>query len=153
MTEPDPLDTLFRDAVAAIDAGDVAGLKRLLADHPPLVRDRLAAPCPWLRDQVGDALDGFFREPYLLWFIAEDPVRNGRLPANVAAAARTIIDAARRNGVDSLPFQLDHALRLVCWSWIARDCGVQKALIDTLLDAGASPRRPGGLRRPLRHAR
>jgi ankyrin repeat protein len=27
---------------------------------------------------------------------------------------------------------------LVCWSWIARECGVQIDLIDVLLDAGAS---------------
>ena len=35
--------------------------------------------------------------------------------------------------------QLDYALRLVSWSWIARQCDVQIALIDVLVDAGASP--------------
>jgi peptide-methionine (S)-S-oxide reductase len=35
--------------------------------------------------------------------------------------------------------QLDHALRLVAWSWIARDGGVQIELLDVLLDAGAAP--------------
>lgn len=133
-----PLDALFRDAVAAIDAGDVATLQRLMAAHPRLVRDRLAAPGAWLCDRVGAALDGFFQRPYLLWFVAEDPVRNGALPGNVAEVARAIVDAERREGVESLQEQLDYALRLVAWSWIARECGVQLGLIDVLADAGAS---------------
>ena len=133
------LDSLFREAVSTIDAGDVAALERLLTAHPRLVHDRLESPGAWLRDKVGGALDDFFRQPYLLWFVAEDPVRNGRLPANIATVARAIIDAARRQGVQSLQEQLDYALRLVSWSWIARQHGVQIELIDALLDAGASP--------------
>jgi peptide-methionine (S)-S-oxide reductase len=35
--------------------------------------------------------------------------------------------------------QLDSALRLVCWSGVAQRGGVQIELLDTLLDAGASP--------------
>jgi len=132
------LDALFRQAVSAIDAGNVDTLKRLLATHPELTRERLDSPGPWLRDSVGGALDGFFQRPYVLWFVAEDPVRNGKLPGNIAAVARTIIQAAQREGVDTLQEQLDYALRLVCWSWIARDCGVQIELIDALIDAGAS---------------
>jgi len=104
-----------------------------------LVRERLVSPGAWLRDSVGGALDGFFQKPYLLWFVAEDPVRNGKLPGNIGAVARTIIKAAQREGVDNLQEQLDYALRLVCWSWIARDCGVQIELIDVLIDAAASP--------------
>ena len=139
--QPDPLDfdPLFREAVTAIDAGDTATLERLMAKHPRLVRDRLDTPSAWLRDKVGDALDGFFQKPYLLWFVAEDPVRNGKLPRNIAQVTRAIIQAAERASVESLPEQLDYALRLVSWSWIARDCGVQIELIDVLVDAGASP--------------
>jgi hypothetical protein len=133
------LDELFCAAVAAIDIGDVTELERLVTAHPALVRDRLDAPGAWLRDKAAAALDGFFQKPYLLWFVAEDPVRNGTLPANIAEAARVIIRAARREGVESLQEQLDYALRLVSWSWIARDCHVQIDLIDVLVDAGASP--------------
>ncbi|HVR98067.1 MAG TPA: ankyrin repeat domain-containing protein [Thermoanaerobaculia bacterium] len=133
------LDALFHDAVVAIDAGDEAGLERLLIAHPRLVRDRLDSPGTWLRDKAGDALDGFFQQPYLLWFVAEDPVRNGKLPRNIGRIARMVIQTAKREGVDSLQEQLDYALRLVCWSWIARECGVQIPLMDALLDAGASP--------------
>lgn len=133
------LDDMFASAVTAIDAGDAPALQHLLTVHSRLVHDRLDAPGAWLRDTVGSALDGFFAKPYLLWFVAEDPVRNGRLPANIADVAGTIIRAARREGVTSLQEQLDYALRLVSWSWIARDCQVQIGLLDVLIDAGASP--------------
>jgi hypothetical protein len=132
------LDARFHDAVAAIDAGDIATLERLIAATPALVRDRLEAPGSWLRDKIGKQLDGFFRRPYLLWFVAEDPVRNGTLPPNIAAVARTIIDAARRESLANLQEQVDYALTLVSWSWIARERGVQLDLIDVLVDAGAA---------------
>jgi peptide-methionine (S)-S-oxide reductase len=132
------LDALFRDAVSAMDSGDVASLERLLAEHPELSRERLDSPGAWLRDKVGGALDGFFQRPYLLWFVAEDPVRNGKLPGNIAAVARALIQVAGREGEGTLQEQLDYALRLVSWSWIARECGVQIELIDVLLEAGAS---------------
>lgn len=130
-------DGHFRDAVSAIDRGDVAKLELLITANPALVCDRLASPGAWLRDTVGDALDGFFKQPYLLWFVAEDPVRNGTLPANIAAVASAIIDAAGRNGASTLQEQLDYALKLVSWSWIARQSGVQIELIDVLVNAGA----------------
>ncbi|MGH7712122.1 MAG: ankyrin repeat domain-containing protein [Gemmatimonadaceae bacterium] len=133
------LDALFRETVAAIDAGDVAAVARLTKEHPRLVRDRLKAPGAWLRDKVAGALKGFFKKPYLLWFVAEDPVRNDTLPKNIADIARTIIEAAKRERVDTLQEQLDYALRLVAWSWVAHRCGVQLELIDVLVDAGASP--------------
>jgi hypothetical protein len=138
MNKDERLDALFRDAVSAIDAGDVAELERLLTAHPELARERLQSPGAWLRDKVGGALDGFFQRPYLLWFVAEDPVRNGKLPRNIAQVTRTIIQAAKRDGGDSLREQLDYALQLVSWSWIAQQGGVQIELIDVLIDAGAS---------------
>jgi len=137
MTESS-LDAAFQRAVSVIDAGDVSELERLLTVDPRLVRERLNTPGAWLRDKIGDALDGFFERPYLLWFVAEDPVRNGKLPANIADVARAIIRAAQRNGVETLQEQLDYALKLVSWSWIARDCNVQIELIDVLIEAGAA---------------
>jgi peptide-methionine (S)-S-oxide reductase len=139
MTTPERQDALFREAVSAIDIGDVTMLERLLSEHPQLLHERLEAPGAWLRDRVGDTLEGFFQRPYLLWFVAEDPVRNGKLPGNIAQVARTIIRAAQREGVDSLQVQLDYALRLVAWSWIARKSELQIELIDALIDAGAAP--------------
>src|SRR5262245_16396670 len=137
--EQNLLDSLFHQAVSAIDAGDVTTLERLLTEHPRLVRERLETPGHWLRDKVGRALDGFFQRPYLLWFVAEDPVRIGKLPGNIAQVTRTILQAAERERVESLREQLNYALRLVGWSWIAAQCGVQIELLDVLIDAGASP--------------
>ncbi|QDV90937.1 Ankyrin repeats (3 copies) [Phycisphaerae bacterium RAS2] len=134
------LDDDFRDAVAAIDAGDEPALRRLLDARPHVAVARLDSPGEWLRGVAASDIEpgGFFHRPYLLWFIAEDPVRHGRLPSNIAAIARCIIDTARLKDPATLPEQVDYALRLVCWSWIARQCGVQIALIDELLGAGAS---------------
>lgn len=139
MGDLDSFDRDFRDAVSAIDAGDIATLEGLVSANPALVRDRLESPGAWLRDVVGGALDGFFQRPYLLWFVTEDPVRHGTLPANIAAVACAIIDATRRAGTPNLQEQLDYTLTLVSWSWIARQCGVQIDLIDVLVDAGARP--------------
>jgi len=138
-SNPRTLDPLFQQAVAAMDAGDVATLERLLADQPSLLRERLEAPGAWLHDRVADGLKGFFRQPYLLWFVAEDPVRNGKLPSNIGQVARVIIQTAEREGVETLKEQLDYALRLVAWSGVAAECGVQIELIDVLVEAGASP--------------
>ena len=62
-----------------------------------------------------------------------------RLGRSLAHLVATVEDLAGRSvGFRSLQEQLDTALRLVSWSWIARECGVQIALIDVLADAGAA---------------
>ena len=118
-------DDPFRDAVSAIDAGDVPALERLLAAHPALVRDRL------------DGGEGYFRNPYLLWFVAENPIRNGRLPPNIVEVTRALLAAARE--MPSYREQVDYALALVTSGRVPRECGVQLPLIDLLLEAGADP--------------
>src|SRR5262252_7164953 len=131
------IDQLFQEAVASIGTGDVPALERLLTDHPELARQRLTAPGPWLRDKIGGALDGFFKDPYLLWFVSEDAPFFGSLPKNIASVARTILRAAQ--GAPDLEEQLKSTFDLVCWSGVAAACGVQTELIDVLLEAGASP--------------
>src|SRR5947199_502753 len=128
MDDPESLDPLFREAVSVIDAGDVSAPERLLAAHPRLVRERLDSPGDWLRERVGGALEGYFRQPYLLWFVAENPSRNDRLPANIAEVTRAIIQAAERERVDSLREQLTYTLELVCTGRVARECGVQREI-------------------------
>jgi len=131
-------NALFREAVAAIDAGDVGALERLLRQHPELVRERLTEPGDWLQSQIGQALIGFFKDPYLLWFVTEDAVRTGQLSANVGAIARTIIEAARGAGASDLQQQLDSTLHFAVCSPIGRDDRRQLDLIDVLIGAGAS---------------
>ena len=112
------IDQLFQQAVALIGTGDVPALDRLLTDHPELARERLAAPGSWLRDKIGGALNGFFKDPYLVWFVAEDVPVLGRLPENIAEVTRAILRSAQ--GAPGLQGQLDSALRLVCWSGVAQ---------------------------------
>jgi len=119
---------VFRDALSAIDAGDVSTLEGLLAAHPGLVRDR-----------IDYGTEEYFRNPYLLWFVAENPIRNGKLPKNIAQATQAILRAMDRERVESFREQIDYALGLVCSGKVARECGVQRELIDVLADAGADP--------------
>lgn len=134
MSGPEIADPLFRAAVVAIDAGDVPALERLLAARPQLLRDRL--------EGYGE---GYFHRPHLLWFVAENPIRNGSLPANIGDVTRTILRAAGHEKVESLPEQLQYALGLVSSGRVPRESGVQLELIDRMVDAGA---RPGGALMP-----
>jgi Ankyrin repeats (3 copies) len=125
---PDPL---FQEAVHAIDAGNVKALEQLLGAHPNLVRDRLD-------DGEGES-EGYFKRPYLLWFVAENPIRNGRLPANIVEVARTLVAAAARASPENFQEQIEYALGLVSSGRVPRECGVQLSLIDLLVEAGADP--------------
>jgi ankyrin repeat protein len=131
-------DSLFQQAVLAMDAGDVNQLKQMLQDNPELASERLRSPGSWLTNQIGNALDTFFKDPYLLWFVSEDAVRNKSLPSNIATIAAIIIEKAKTEKAECLQEQLDYAIRLVAWSWVARECGVQIDLLDVMIDAGAS---------------
>ncbi|MBV9108501.1 MAG: ankyrin repeat domain-containing protein, partial [Gemmatimonadetes bacterium] len=70
---------------------------------------------------------------------AENPIRTGRLPANIADVARTIVRASERAGVPDLAKTANYALGLVVTGRVPRESGVQIALMDVLLDAGARP--------------
>lgn len=109
----------FDAAVDALHRGDVAALGQLLRSDPNLVHQRVTSD------------EAYFARPYLLWFVAENPVRTGTLPPNIADVARTIIAAGATGEA------IDYALLLVCSGRVPRECGVQRALIDVLVDAGA----------------
>jgi hypothetical protein len=117
-------DAAFRQAVDLLDHGDTEGLRSHLSEHPGLV-DR----------HVLFEGGNYFRNPTLLEFIAENPIRHGTLPANIVEIARVILDAgAKRN-----PSALTETLGLVCSGRVPRECQVQTALIDLLCDHGADP--------------
>jgi hypothetical protein len=115
-------DADFRRAVDLLDAGDVAGLQGHLQKHPQLAHQRVVF-------EGGN----YFRNPTLLEFIAENPVRHDKLPANIVEIARIILDAR----VDQAT--RDEALGLVATGRVPRECGVQTGLIDLLCDYGADP--------------
>jgi len=130
-------DTLFQQAVSAVDLGDENNLKELLNIHPQLATNRLYHPGKWLTDVIPDALNSFFKDPYLLWFVAEDAERNNTLPPNIANIAAIIIEKAKTEKTN-FQEQINYGLKLVAWSVVAHKCGVQVALLDVLIDAGAS---------------
>ncbi len=128
MDNSDIKDPLFREAVDAIDAGNLSSLQNLLEKNPQLVSKRLDSP-----------EDGYFKHPYLLWFVANNPIRNEKLPANIIAVTKMLIDAARKNAAESFHQQIDYTLGLVATGRIPRESGVQDEWIDLLIDNGATP--------------
>jgi peptide-methionine (S)-S-oxide reductase len=128
MNNIDIKDPLFREAVEAIDAGNLSSLQDLLESNPQLAGKRLDSPD-----------EGYFKHPYLLWFVADNPIRHEKLPANIVDITRILIDAVRTNATDSFQQQIDYTLGLVATGRIPRESGVQKKWIDLLIDNGATP--------------
>ncbi|MDN5289097.1 MAG: ankyrin repeat protein [Mucilaginibacter sp.] len=121
-------DPLFREAVEAIDSGDITVLKDLLAKHPNLIQDRLDYP-----------IEGYFKNPYLLWFVADNPIRIDKLPSNIVEITQLLVEAVKRKASGGLQEQLDYTMGLVATGRIPKECGVQLQMIDLLIDAGAKP--------------
>jgi len=128
MNNSEITDPLFRAAVEAIDSGNISLLKKLLQDDPQLVSKRLEVPT-----------EGYFQHPYLLWFVADNPIRHERLPSNITEITRLLIDTVRQNAHRSFQEQIDYTLGLVATGRIPKESGVQIELIDLLIDAGAKP--------------
>jgi len=115
-------DRVFRRAVDLVDAGDAAGLRAHLKQHPGLAR----------RHVVFEGMN-YFGNPSLLEFIAENPIRHNRMPEDIVAVAEVILEA----GVDQAA--LDTTLALVATGSVAEASGKQQALIELLCDWGADP--------------
>lgn len=116
-------DPAFRAAVRAIQTGDLPALKRLLNDHPNLVRDRAVEPDCYPAD--------YFRDPRLLWFVANNPNLIKSMPANTVEIAEAIFDAGPARS------DVQYTLGLVMTSSPARAQGFQRPLIRLLLARGA----------------
>lgn len=127
MNTSDITNPLFREAVTAIDAGNIILLEGLLKQHPQLVAERADTPA-----------EGYFAHPYLLWFVADNPIRHKKLPANITAITRLLLQYISEHAPESFRQQTDYALGLVVTGHTPRNCGVQTALMDVLIDAGAA---------------
>jgi len=128
-------DATFRRAVDLLDAGDAAGLRDYLHQHPNLVHQHVVF-------EGGN----YFRDPTLLEFVAENPIRHGALPANIVQVAQVILDAGAKQNLPAL----NETLGLVCSGRVPRECGVQVPLVDLLCDHGANPNH--GMSDALGHA-
>lgn len=116
-------DPVFRLALGLVDDVDVEGLRSCLSEHPGLVYQRVAFEG-----------SNYFRDPSLLEFIAENPIRHGRLDPGVIDIATVILDAGARSDQAAL----DSTLCLVCSGSVPRECGVQIPLIRLLVRYGAN---------------
>jgi len=116
-------DPLFKKAVTAIHTGDLSTLRHLLSSHPHLVHDRATEPDCYPQD--------YFRDPKLLWFVANNPDLLKKMPANMVEIAKTIIDAGAEQS------DLQYTLGLVMTSSPARRDDLQRPLIRLLLERGA----------------
>lgn len=121
---PRIVDPHFRDAVKAIQTGDVAALSLLLDAHPGLLKQRAIEPDVHAR--------GYFTDPALFWFIANNPTFIPQSPSNIVEIAQAMI--ARGVKQDDL----DYALMLVMTNALMPQAQ-QIALVDALSQAGASP--------------
>ena len=129
METADISNPIFLQAVNALDTGKLDELQELVNQHKNLVRDRLITPNE----------DGYFKDPYLIWFVADNPIRNPKLPLNIVEVTRFLIDAVKREAPDTYQQQIDYTLGLVATGRIPRECGVQIAMMDALIHAGATP--------------
>lgn len=115
-------DPVFRDAVVAIQSGDAAALTRLLDARPDLLTIRAVEP------EMGPR--GYFSDPALFWFIANNPTLIPRSPPNVVEIARLML----ARGVK--PDDVTYALELVMTN--GQMTGAEQiALASALIDAGA----------------
>ena len=112
-------NSVFSRAIEYLDSGDANGLSSYLKRHPGLVREK-----------VEFEGENYFRNPTLLEFIAENPIRQGSLPSNIKTVAQVILDA----GAKDMPVSVNSALELVVSGRIPRECSVQIPLIDLLCD-------------------
>lgn len=130
---------LFRDAVGALDSGDLGRLQALIEERPSLLRYRCRTGAPYEA--------GYFAGATLLHHIAGNPDR-GPLPSNILDGARLLI----RDGFD--PTAAADTIALLLTSKRAAEAGVALPLIDLLMKAGAlfDLDAPGVLSLPLLNA-
>jgi peptide-methionine (S)-S-oxide reductase len=69
-----------------IDSGNGGEFARWIDDHPNLL-------CMAV-DEDGSFAEAYFQSPRLIWFVAENPIRNGSLPANIGQVTETLIALA-----------------------------------------------------------
>ncbi len=120
---PHIADPDFRAAVDAIHSGDAEALERLLDARPSLLTEPAIEP-----DIVAR---GYFSDPMLFWFVANNPTLVPAPPPNIVEIARLMIDrrVAQRD--------LDYALELVMTDG-AMPRPMQMDLVRTLAEAGAA---------------
>lgn len=117
----------FGEALAALDAGDVEALRRLLAADPTLVHARTNL----------DAQHGYFAGATLLHHVAGNPWRDNLLPKNIVDIARVLLEAGADVRARTLGTNGGPTMGLLVTGKQASDAGVTGPLMDLLLEYGA----------------
>jgi ankyrin repeat protein len=117
----------FAEALAAFDSGDSERLRALLAADPPLVHARTNLEPPF----------GYFSGATLLHHVAGNPRRKNRLPPNIVAIARVLLQSGADVNALTLGANAGTTMGLVITSKQASDTNVSGPLIDLLLEHGA----------------
>jgi len=121
-------NSVFQQAVEAVTSGNISNLETLIAAHPGLLSERFL-----------NGEEGYFQDPYLLYYVADNPIRVGALPSNIVELTAFLIDKIRKVGIDSLQQQLNYTLGLVVTDRTPKDSGVQIRMMDLLVESGAEP--------------
>ena len=137
----------FDDAVAAIDAGDLERLRRLVESDAALIHARSNLEPPY----------DYFTGATLLHHVAGNPDRGrltgklGPLPKNIVAIARLLLDSGADVDAMTLGPNGGTTMGLVITSKQASDADVSGPLMELLLQHGAAldVRKPGALETPL----
>lgn len=114
----------FEAAVDAVVEGDIAALKRLLRENPELVRSRSTRE----------------HQSTLLHYVSANGVENFRqeTPTNIVEIARLLLEAGADVNAESQAYGgRSTALGLTATSYHPDAAGVQLALMELLIDAGA----------------
>lgn len=126
MTTPNEIDlelyTIFRDAVQALDSGDIQRLETLLDQHPWLVEYHCHKGHPYEQ--------GYFADATLLNHIAGNPGRCP-IPSNIVDITRLLLSHGAR---DEEP-RPRYTIGLLLTSKQASEAGVALPLIDLLTSA------------------
>jgi hypothetical protein len=121
-------NAVFKQAIEDIDRGDAAHLEQLIDENPGLLAERFDTPG-----------EGYFANPYLLWFVANNPIRHEIMPENTLAITQMLIRKAKVQQVTNLQHQLEYTLALAVSGRIPKEAGVQLPLAELLISEGATP--------------
>jgi len=117
----------FDEARAALVAGDIAALTRLLDAHPELVRARTNLEPPY----------GYFTGATLLHHVAWNPSRREPVPSNIVDVARLLLDRGADVDAETLGRSGGTTMGLVMTSRSASVANASGPLIDLLRERGA----------------
>jgi ankyrin repeat protein len=114
----------FESAADAVITGDVATLRRLLRENPELIRQRSTRA----------------HQSTLLHYVSANGVEDFRqkTPKNAVEVAKILLAAGAEVDAENTDYGRGTTLGLVATSAHPAEAGVQIALLDTLLEAGAS---------------